>query len=54
MKSKPRPKKPKVKKPPTREELLARLDVACERAMTRRTALRLAERAMIEARHAIE
>ncbi len=41
-------------RPPTREELVVRLDEAIERAQHHRIELRLAERAMIEARHAIE
>jgi len=42
------------KKPPTREQLLARLDAACELASKRRVQLRLAERAMIEAREQLD
>ena len=44
----------KAKQPPTRDELVALLDAACERTAKRRTALRLAERAMIEARERLE
>ena len=46
--------KTQAKRAPTRDELLAQLDSACERTMKRRTALRLAERAMLEARAMLE
>lgn len=40
--------------PPTREELVAALDAAIDRTLKRRVALRLAERAMRDAREALD
>ncbi len=42
------------KKQVTREQLVARLDAAVERTSKRRVALRLAERALIEAREDLQ
>jgi hypothetical protein len=45
---------PRSKKPPTREQLVAKYDAAIELTSKRRTALRLAERAMLEAREQLQ